>query len=432
MSGNEKTRGLSRRDLLKLGGRGAAIAGAGAMLSAAAKFGPDLFGSDARASNRPAHFGQSAEPIAPAAADVQLRLAATDGFIKLPGRDPLYAFGFLPVPFGAPVDDLDIYKGAVKNPAPIIWVDQDSDVYIKLTNLGLVMRPDLDDSHTIHWHGFRNQISIFDGVPEVSTAVPVARDFSYFFRPREEGTYMYHCHFEDTEHVQMGMTGVVFVRPRQNAGGPVPPGMYAYNDGDGTTAYDREFALLLGEIDPRPHDLLLAVQEFVWSDYDPSYWVINARCYPDTVKPSAGEPGADPDLASQPVSSLIQANMGDRVLLRFVNLGYQQHAMQLSGIPMTVIGEDATYLGSLPSGRADISYTTNVIYIGPGESRDVLFSAPAHSGGSGPDVYFLRTRNLDHLTNPGVAGLGGMATEVRVYPPATLPVQSVPNETYAV
>jgi FtsP/CotA-like multicopper oxidase with cupredoxin domain len=208
--------------------------------------------------------------------------------------------------------------------------------------------------------------------------------------------------------------------------------MYAYNDGDGSTAYSREYALLLNEIDPRPHDLLASVQEFVWSNYDPSYWVINARCYPDTVKPNEGEAGADPVLASQPVSSLIQANEGETILLRFVNLGYQQHAMQLSGITMKVIGEDATYLGALPSGRADITYLTNVIYIGPGESRDVLFTAPVHSGNPGPDVYFLRNRNLDRLTTPGVAGMGGMATEVRVYPFGTLPAQTSPNQTHPV
>ena len=30
------------------------------------------------------------------------------------------------------------------------------------------------------------------------------------------GTYMYHCHVEDVEHVHMGMTGLVFVRPLQD------------------------------------------------------------------------------------------------------------------------------------------------------------------------------------------------------------------------
>ena len=78
------------------------------------------------------------------------------------------------------------------------------------------MRPDLFDAHTIHWHGFRNAIPWFDGVPEMSISVPIGRDFAYYYQPRDPGTYMYHCHFEDVEHVQMGMTGVLYVRPKQN------------------------------------------------------------------------------------------------------------------------------------------------------------------------------------------------------------------------
>ena len=63
-------------------------------------------------------------------------------------------------------------------------------------------------------------------MPELSLAVPIGRDFTYFYRPHDAGTYMYHCHFEDVEHVQMGMTGMVFVRPKQNktgAGAYRPP-----------------------------------------------------------------------------------------------------------------------------------------------------------------------------------------------------------------
>ena len=63
------------------------------------------------------------------------------------------------------------------------------------------------------------------------------------------GTYMYHCHVEDIEHVTMGMTGIVFVRPLQNGNTSYyPSGKYAYNDGDGSTGYDREFAMFLSEI----------------------------------------------------------------------------------------------------------------------------------------------------------------------------------------
>ena len=432
MNEGQRRRQLSRRALLRLGGQGAALVTAGALLPAAvARLGTRLIGGEASAAKRPAltsaaALGPAAPPTSPA---TQLRLAATDGFIKLPGRDPLYVFGFLDVTdnFDDPPSALDVYKGHVQAPAPIIWVDEDTDAEIRLTNIGLVVRPDLDDSHTIHWHGFRNQIAIFDGVPEVSIAVPVARNFTYFFRPHEEGTYMYHCHFEDTEHVQMGMVGVVFVRPSQNSG----TDKYAYNDGDGSTRYEREFALLLQDVWSAPHDNLAAIQETIWSDYHANYWVINGRCYPDTVKPNKEETGADPELDSQPISSLIQVNADDVALLRFVNLGYEQHAMQLAGIPMKVVGEDATYLGELPSGRADITYYTDTVYIGPGESRDVLIGPVPHSGGGGPDKYLLKNRNLAKLTNPGVPGLGGMATEVWVYPAGTLPDQTEPNQTFA-
>jgi FtsP/CotA-like multicopper oxidase with cupredoxin domain len=109
-------------------------------------------------------------------------------------------------------------KGHVQNSAPFMIFDENDNIQITLTNRGLKQRPDLVDSHTIHWHGFRNALPAFDGVPEMSISVPIDRDFPYFYHPHDPGTYMYHCHFEDVEHVQMGMTGVVFVRPAQVGG----------------------------------------------------------------------------------------------------------------------------------------------------------------------------------------------------------------------
>ncbi|MCP4423894.1 MAG: hypothetical protein GY803_05325, partial [Chloroflexi bacterium] len=221
-----------------------------------------------------------------------------------------------------------------------------------------------------------------------------------------------------------------------NPGGP--PGLYVYNDNDGSTAYAREFTMLLNEVDERPHDLLEAVQEFVWSDYKPTYWLINGRTYPDTVKH-----GDDPSLeidgtVRQPISSLVQANPGDRVLLRTANLGYEQHTMQLPGISMKVVGHDAALLRN---GTTDLSYYTNNIYIGPGEARDVIFVAPAFDPSAETDTdgvgafnrYYFRNRNYHKLTNGGAPGLGGMVTEVRIYDDgggAVVPTQSEPNETF--
>ena len=223
------------------------------------------------------------------------------------------------VPDNVTPNELDQFKGKVQAPATMIAVDEEDDFYITMTNIGLVVRPDLDDSHTVHWHGFPNATAIFDGVPEVSIAVPVGRDFPYYYKPHRAGSFMYHCHFEDVEHVQMGMNGSIFVRPTG-----FPNRAYA----DPATEFDREFAVHLNEVWTTPHDNLESIQETVWPNYKANYWTINGRCYPDTVKPNN-----DASLPAQPLSSLIQVNAGETVLLRFSNLGYEQQAMQLPGHP---------------------------------------------------------------------------------------------------
>ena len=74
----------------------------------------------------------------------------------------------------------------------------------------------------------------------------------------------------------------------------------------------------------------------------------------------------------------------------------------------------------------------------------MLFTAPAFVGspasvvktdGRGDyNAYLFKNRNLHRLNNDGqvdpATGLGGMATEVRVYQ-GTLPVQSAANEFFA-
>ena len=133
--------------------------------------------------------------------------------------------------------------------------------------------------------------------------------------------------------------------------------------------------------------------------------------------PDPGQP-RDADLGfTQPVSSLIQVAAGQTALLRFVNLGYAVHAMQLLGPRMRVVGHDAASWGARV-------YETNTISIGPGEARDVLVTAPAFNAslpggtdGAGTyNRYWLRNRNAQRLVNGNrERGWGGMMTQMRVY-----------------
>jgi FtsP/CotA-like multicopper oxidase with cupredoxin domain len=310
------------------------------------------------------------------------------------------------------------------------------------------MRPDLTDSHTLHWHGFRNVIPFFDGEPTGSISVPVGRDFTYVFRPRDAGTYMYHCHVEDVEHVHMGMTGPVFVRPLQNGNTSLySSGKYAYNDGDGSTGYDREFVMFMSEVWAEAHWADSHIQLPDWSDYRADFSLLNGRVYPDTLAPNAPiDAGAsvnslavlrNPDgdlmpttgyehLQYQPLSSLVTCNAGERVLLRFINLGFREAAMSLAGIQMKVVGRDATLMRGRDS--TDTSYETDTISIGAGESYDVIITAPAYQGnGTDPDVYVLYNRRLTQVANGDASGFGGQRTEIHVFP-SGVAAQQFPND----
>jgi FtsP/CotA-like multicopper oxidase with cupredoxin domain len=106
------------------------------------------------------------------------------------------------------------------------------------------------------------------------------------------------------------------------------------------------------------------------------------------------------------------------VLLRLANLGYQNHTVTVDGIDLLVVGKDAALLRGR-DGSAEYQ-VTNTVQIGPGESRDVLFTAPD------PGTYLLYDRDLMSLANAG-GGRGGQLTEIRVSPPGTLPAQTRAN-----
>ncbi len=235
---------------------------------------------------------------APGPAD--LYWGGTDGWIYLPPTPaipPFHPDVLAPNPFTTYIFGFrnltgltDTQKHAQKNKAqhsaPLFWVPQydpahPRDFTVTLTNLGLQLRPDLFDAHTLHWHGFRNVIPFFDGEPTGSISVPAGREFTYVYRPRDPGTYMYHCHVEDVEHVHMGMTGLVFVRPLQDGNTSLyPSGKYLYNDGDGSTGYDREFAMFLSEVWAEAHWADAHIQLPEWSDYRADFSLLNGRVYP--------------------------------------------------------------------------------------------------------------------------------------------------------
>lgn len=322
---------------------------------------------------------------------------------------------------------------AANAPAPTIVMNEDDEYFLNLTNTGMIQRPDLFDPHTVHFHGFPNASAIFDGLPDASIAINMGATLTYYYQPKDAGTYMYHCHVEATEHMQMGMLGNLFVRPRQDrcemlealpAGDPrhdlpgatCPAGhvagdKYAFDDGDGSTRYDVEVPIQLGSFDPDFHDASFNTQALPFAKMRDRYFLLNGRGYPDT-KSTATVSTVD-ELGrtqySQPVNTVIKATPGQRILLRISNLNVTDiYTVGVNGLPMIVVGLDARMLRD--DDGNNMYYKTNSITIGGGQSADVIIDTTGMAVGQ---TFFFYTKNLDKLANDA-ENLGGMMTEIQI------------------
>src|SRR6266699_4811165 len=121
---------------------------------------------------------------------------------------------------------MDVGVMNANQPAPLMAIDEDDEFFLTLTNVGEVMRPDLFEQHTVHFHGYPNASAFYDGVPDASVAINIGGSFTYYYLAPDAGTYFWHCHITPPEHLQMGMVGQLYVRPRQNR---VPTGSSLYS-----------------------------------------------------------------------------------------------------------------------------------------------------------------------------------------------------------
>jgi FtsP/CotA-like multicopper oxidase with cupredoxin domain len=358
------------------------------------------------------------------------------------------------------VDPRQIMDTGVMNgniPAPLIAIDEDDEFFLTLSNVGMIMRPDLFEQHTVHFHGYPNASSFYDGVPDASVAINIGGSFTYYYLAPDAGTYFWHCHITPPEHLQMGMVGQLYVRPRQNrvtsgtlyAGlvnqqsdlrtvsncasdilcpSPLPPPnnvthglnksgqptLYAYNDGDGSTAYDVEYPIQIHGFDPNFHFVGMTFNPEGFADMKDKYFLLNGRSYPDTVTPGPMETPSSDGLMhySQPLPSIISIPAGGRALLRISDLDVSEYQTLASlGIPMRVIALNARLLRD--EAGNNMYYTTNSITLGGGESLDVLLDASDTSKYPKGSIFYLYTPQLDHLSNDA-ENFGGLMTEVNI------------------
>jgi FtsP/CotA-like multicopper oxidase with cupredoxin domain len=292
------------------------------------------------------------------AAAVSINLCAKAGTATMPGGASIPVWGF-----GVPTTPGDCTTATASVPGPQLVVNEGDLVTITVTNA----LPGGAPTHTL-------AVEI-PGADVTPVPTEVGATVTRTFTANRPGTYLYRSAGDAGRQQAMGLYGALIVRS-------ITPGQ-AYDAA--TTAYDVEAMLVLSAIDPAFN---AAPDTFDMHSYRATYWLINGKAYPDTA------PG-------------ITATAGQRVLLRYLNAGYDNTTMLLLGMHERVVARDARLLGN--------PFDANAETIPAGATEDAIATVPP---GAAPTAngFPLYNRQL-HVTNgqqtgtsPSPATGGGMLT----------------------
>lgn len=289
-------------------------------------------------------------------------LWAVAGTVDLPGAPGMPIWGY--------TDTDPALGGTAQIPGPMIIANQGEFIEVIFHN-------NLGETTSMAFVGQ----SMLPDLTGVATGGSTVYNFT-----ASAGTYLYEAGpLPGNQHqVAMGLHGALVVRPAVNqAYGP-------------DTIFDDEAMLVLSDIDPALNNSIDPAA-FDMRSYAPKFFLINGLAYPDTEQ--------------------ILSAAGNRILLRFVNAGIEQHSMGTLGIDQKVVAIDGSPLG--------YPFKVASATIGSGQTMDriVVMPNPVPAGGV---MYALYDSSL-LLHNNGAAGFGGMLTFINVSdgaPPITGPTTS--------
>jgi FtsP/CotA-like multicopper oxidase with cupredoxin domain len=246
-----------------------------------------------------------------------------------------------------PAKTFDVWGYNGVCPGPTIEVNEGDRVRI-------VFRNNLPEPTSIHWHGLEVPIPM-DGVPAISQPlIQPGQTFTYEFTLHQNGTFFYHSHMPMQE--MMGQIGFFIIHPMV----PHQPKV------------DKDFGIILQEWAILPNNTVpnSLSMEFNWLTF-------NGKAGPD--------------------STPMIVRLGDRVRIRFVNLGMDHHPMHLHGNQFFVTGTEG---GRIPQ---TAWYPGNTVLVGVAQARDIEFDAKRAGD------WMLHCHLPHHMMNQMASMVGPMA-----------------------
>jgi manganese oxidase len=236
-----------------------------------------------------------------------------------------------------PMKTIDLWGFNGSAPGPTIQVNQGDRVRLIFDN-------HLPEPTSMHWHGFEDTIAN-DGMPGISQPpVKPGGRYVYEFNIHQEGTYFYHSHMAMQE--MAGMLGAFIMHPKEP---------YRQHCDKDFLIHLQEYAVLPNNTVPNTMNM-----EFNWL-------LFNGKAGPATTP--------------------LIVRLGDRVRIRFVNLGMDHHPMHLHGHTFYTTGTEG---GRIPESAW---WPGNTVLVGVAQARDVEFVA------NNPGDWMLHCHLPHHMMN---------------------------------
>ncbi len=246
----------------------------------------------------------------------------------------------------APDKTIDVWGFNGSAPGPTIQVTQGDKIRV-------IFRNELPEPSSIHWHGFEDRIG-YDGMPGISQEpVLPGQSFTYNFTIHQEGTFFYHSHMAMQE--LAGMLGAVIMHPR------VPYRPHCDKD---FVIHLQEYAVLANQTTPNT-----MMMEFNWL-------LLNGKAGPATTP--------------------LIVRQGERVRIRFINLGMDHHPMHVHGHTFYTTGTEG---GRIPE---TAWWPGNTVLVGVAQARDIEFVA------DNPGDWMLHCHLPHHMMNQMASQVGPM------------------------
>jgi manganese oxidase len=285
-------------------------------------------------------------------------------------------------------------------PAPTLRIPQGQLVDVTVHNLDVPQEVNLEfpgQAIVTKTCNFVGATTVTDCTAQKGATAGTTDSITYNFRAAKPGTFLYQSGVNPQVQVDMGLAGAFIVDPvsyvdqasrsvwvnNANVGIDHHAVGMAYNDAG--TVYDREYLFFLSETDPKLHYLAELDRLNYWDngDYSSTLFFINGRNGPDTLAPDhqAGLP-------NQPLGAIVTMHPGQRILLRVINIGRNQHPLHLHGNHFDQIARDGNLigvrdnLGNVTEMRPVTDYTYGAVQ---GGTSDLIFNWTGE--GLGWDMY---------------------------------------------